>query len=182
MALVIVEGPDGSGKSTLIESLKASFKWAGVFVSAGPKSFEDQAARYKVLCNLPEQELFLSDRSFLYGEEVYPKIFNRDPKWSVERLRKMRLDCRHLVIYTRLEDDAYLTDRMVDGKSHKSAEHMDQVRKSTGILLDAYDDMMVDALVSGVSVIKYDWENNPLRELIEDINNWRNFHYGQSIT
>lgn len=75
--IIIVEGPDGAGKTTMIEKLKKRYPAAMTFHFGAPVEGEDQLLRYAVpMLKHPENTL-IYDRSW-YSEFVYgPVMRNR---------------------------------------------------------------------------------------------------------
>jgi cytidylate kinase len=173
--LLIVEGPDGSGKSTLAKKLAEHY---GVQVthSGGPKDRDSQREAYKeyVLESL-SNEVFVRDRSFLYGEDVYPYVLNRQPNFTHNELVALRNKLDHKVIYCHLDNKEHMTKNIShEFKAHKSKEHLDNVIANHKSLIHSYEEVMIEALFNGVHVCKFDYEHDTLPSLIEWIQNDNN--------
>ena len=72
---IIIEGCDGVGKSTLVESLAEKYGCDILHMTSwGPKTYTSYLHRY-------DQDGIISDRSFI-SEKVYSKVFNRPSEIS----------------------------------------------------------------------------------------------------
>lgn len=79
--IYIVEGPDGAGKTTLVEKILKSNRNARLMHFGAPKNDEDAFAYYKVyaqaIASKQEDEVLVFDRSW-YSDMVYgPVMRNR---------------------------------------------------------------------------------------------------------
>ena len=79
---IIIEGVDGSGKSTLVAKLRQRYKLDSLHVtSKDPNTFEF----YKSL--MLKSDL-VTDRDFI-GEMIWPEIFNRKGNLNLRKFEKL---------------------------------------------------------------------------------------------
>ena len=72
--IIIVEGPDGAGKTTAISGLVDQYPHAKVYHFGAPKPGEDQFLRYaKPIITATRDDLIIYDRSW-YSEFVYGPV------------------------------------------------------------------------------------------------------------
>lgn len=165
MSLIIIEGPDGAGKSTLVEQLSKDFGYR-VYRSGGPKTFEMMVQvldEMEILCN--KKEIYICDRSPWFSEIVYATALKRP--MAVDEISL--LDYWHLpqkVIYCRLADQNKMLARMsLAFKAHKPLEHTNAVIENYKAVCTEYESVMSDAKRAGVNIFKYDWEVTSLQSL-----------------
>ena len=76
---IIIEGPDATGKTTLAEKLQK--KYGMEYFHSTSKTPND----LKFHSDLLDKDNMICDR-FMCGEYVYPKIYNRPPKMTLEEI------------------------------------------------------------------------------------------------
>ncbi len=167
MSLIIVDGPDGAGKSTLINQIKSRF-----IVLSAPKSHAKKARNeYLIDYDMMRHEAkdshtFIRDRSFLIGEYIYPSILNRDPKFSQPELWNMLQIVDPIILYCRLDNKMDMFNNISrELKEHKPTEFTQSVLNQYEKIVDAYDDFMVNAKLAGIKVLKYDWKHHNVDDL-----------------
>lgn len=132
---VVLEGPDGSGKTTLMRNLvRQGFRSSG-HDGNRPK---DAAEAWKRLAEFAALGPCLRDRTFVISDWVYNEVFKRDPiipEW--ERLAWLAL-FRPTVIYCRPSVDTILA-APVPERPHKSPDWVEEVKANRRYIIDAYD-------------------------------------------
>lgn len=94
-SIVVIEGPDGAGKSTLVNHLMNTYGYAMYHSSSETKNDLDY---HLDLLNVPEDKVVL-DRYNL-GEIVYPIVYGRQPKMGPYEQHQIMKKCEELdVIY-----------------------------------------------------------------------------------
>ena len=76
---IIIEGPDATGKTTLANKLKEKYGFETMHLTS--KTPND----LKFHMDLLEKDNMVYDR-FMCGEMVYPEIYNRPPKLTIEEV------------------------------------------------------------------------------------------------
>lgn len=181
--IVIVEGMDGTGKTTLIQQLAH-------YLDVKPKKFIKSSGPYEdfkrtlVASTIPEiNELEtasakgapikrLYDRFPLISEAVYGPILRGrncfgDQYYS---LRSRLLALKTVIIYCRPDRDVIYTNVQQTPQMKGVLEHF-------GELLDAYDKLFVELTDSPVNsyITVYDYTRDEVRELIHNIRGFYNY-------
>jgi len=163
---VILEGPDGAGKSTLAASLARSLN-REVFHSGGPPVnkliLEDKLDEVE-----QKFDTHVIDRVPHISEPIYSRVSVRRsfiPEFQLhDRLK--RFD--PIVVYCRLpqmSDMFKAIDR--SKKPHKPSQHLEEVLKQYRAVVQDYDITMDLLSKSGVTVIMYAWTQMPVHKLVE---------------
>jgi hypothetical protein len=153
--LIIIEGPDNSGKSTLASWLAQSLNWR-MMHSGGPvKTIEERDDRLNLLFKVPQPVVF--DRFPCISERVYGPtlravdIFGDEHGQEWLRLFHSTPRC---VIYCRAP-----LSLMLDLEHHVSkpgsgddAKHVEAIKKNALALIHAYDRLMTEE-----EHLSYDW-------------------------
>lgn len=167
---IILEGPDGAGKSTLGEQLADALGYEYVHTGGAART----------LCMLIQRMLELEEQ----GAKGKGVIFDRVPHISdsiyKEAMGEPRLMHQgrargHLknmgpivVVYCRLRDsEAMLANILETKKSHKPPEYLEKVKASYPAIVEAYDWEMADLRETGVEVIQYDWTEHDFDTLLK---------------
>jgi hypothetical protein len=113
---IIVEGPDNSGKSTLVECISKALGWR-VIVSPGPsrnaQEFNERARQSL------GQDRIVFDRHCIVSEYIYGTA--RGSIMTDPLLERMFYDASHLLIF------CFMPEPTMEGhvvKDHDSAEHL----------------------------------------------------------
>jgi len=168
MSLIIVEGPDGAGKSTLITKLVSDFGFT-VYRSDGPKDAENmkRVVKEMTLLALDPITVYLCDRTPWISELIYSKALGRDPVMPFDFF----VPCFNLpqrIIYCNLNDSVSMLNNMSrEFKAHKPAEHTAQVVKNYEQVCNLYDELIGEIESEGIDVFDYDWMNGSYSELTQ---------------
>jgi len=171
MPLIIVEGVDGSGKTTLIQNFRqVASRLCWLFARSGPPQGPndlDETIRYLSLHRRYQTPL-ITDRHPLISEPIYGPIC-RDKSlieslgWSREEALNQIAHTADRVIYCRPELEVAI-------KASRVQRQMEGVEQQFWALYQAYDKAMQDLLQRGVNVIRYDWHDENLRGSLSDLN------------
>lgn len=165
MTLIIVEGPDGSGKSTLIEQLSKELGYP-IFKSGGPKDPELMKDTLYQLGKLSlKNEVYLCDRVPWISERIYGKALNR-PMVVPLRILENCLTLDQKIIYCFSENsEQMLTNMSREFKAHKPKEHTEGVIKNHADICKAYQELM-EIVRQSVPVFDYNWKDYNHQQLL----------------
>ena len=147
--MIIVEGPDNSGKSTLINQLGKDFGIKLIEpVSHGPvKGFKDLYDRTNGLIKRAisnHTNKIIVDRISLISEPIYGTICRNKNLWKLspkdeEKFWKVLdiLDC--IYIYCRPDDNIVLSMRTHQIKDYDTPVHLKALKENQQRIVEAYD-------------------------------------------
>lgn len=157
--IVVVEGPDNSGKSTLVEAIRAIDPRARV-VLGGPASRDALLARMTAAFVMHEAgEVVVCDRFPAVSEPVYGPILRErselddvDARASLGCLKAVGA----VVVYCRPPDDAVLDMRTHRRGPSDTPEHLSRLNERKREILERYDEIFADLEWIGLDVRRYD--------------------------
>lgn len=170
---IIIEGPDGSGKSTLIEKLVELSGCPSRHKGGPPKSFEEARERMHVL--FTEDYGKICDRCVLISEPIYGSILRnqsfitpRDFKEGIERLKTDAW----AIVYCCTEEDPVPTY----SKPWKPVEFAKTVENNLPAIRQMYRNVFNEILMMGKTVFIYDWKQGLTPEdVYMHLKNWAYF-------
>ncbi len=146
--MIIVEGPDNSGKTTLIDKLRAEFGLRLVKPVAGPpKDSWDLYTRCEYIikqANICLSKRLIVDRISLIGETIYGPICRGKNLWNEIPNLKADLDyALHCLdpfyIYCRPPLSVIQDLKTHQVKDYDTEEHLDKIKKESALIVKAYD-------------------------------------------
>lgn len=127
--MIVLEGPDGAGKSTLFEKLRPVFREYEFAHSGGPvRSSLDLGARMT-----QQHARQVRDRHFCISEPIYGKFFNR-PNLIVDSVINNWLQHRPFVIFCFAPDNALSEQK----GEHDTPEHAAGVAANHPAIVSEY--------------------------------------------
>jgi hypothetical protein len=155
--LIIVEGVDGSGKTTLIQNFRqVASRLCWIFARSGPPQSVldlDETIRY-LSRNRYYKTPLITDRHPLISEPIYGPIIRGksliEEYWDREEALDQIAAIADRVIYCR-------PDLQIALRSSKREPQMPGVHEQYWALYQAYDKAMEDLLRRKVKVLPYDW-------------------------
>lgn len=154
--IVVVEGPDGAGKSTLIDNLRVQSKRHFVALRrSGPPDHPAEITSVINWINTMRDGLvpLICDRHPLISEPIYGMTLRGSNilsnVYSVEDLKSM-FKYIDRVIYCRPPDRTILSKMHENAQLKGVTEHIEKI-------IDLYDKTMMLLEEWGVRVIAYDW-------------------------
>ena len=138
--MIIVEGPDGGGKSTLVNRLSQEFQVPVHHSGGPPKSEGDIISRHSHMLENPR---LIFDRAPAISDPIYGAILVRGSSLDAGDLLDL-LALHPLVIYCRPPIEHLL--KVQDGhevKAHETQEHVSGVMCHQPEIIVAYDRLMV---------------------------------------
>ena len=139
--LIIVEGPDGSGKSTLVRSL-VSVLGLHPHHTGGPiRSKGEMITRLAGVSQAVESHPagVILDRHPAISDEIYKSVSGDPLAMNQDMLDGYLLDARPLIVFCGLESMSEMW-RMIDrtNKPHKPPSHLDQVLRDYKKVVEGY--------------------------------------------
>lgn len=133
---IIIEGPDGSGKTTLIEHLIRNHSWPVVFGEGPPKHPGEMLERLKRFAQMAERT---QDQVTLYDR--HPSV--SDPIYSTAAGRSLLqpdyynwvYQLPHLCVYCQAKDDSLSNHTLGE---FDTPEHLTMVRENAPYIREAY--------------------------------------------
>lgn len=167
--MIILEGPDGAGKSTLGKTLSERLNIPLIHTGG----HQDRVAMYdaieEILDNPNEAVIF--DRISLISEQIYgpllrdKNIFNNP--FGQDMMMKLR-NRQPAYIYVRPKDPQRIFEVQLQTKPHKDQKHINKVAKLLYWVLDSYDKVFVELQEYGFQhCIQYDYTSDSIELLIE---------------
>lgn len=159
MPLLILEGPDGSGKTTLAAKLLKGTGHPTLLIkrSGPPGDIETLQFQARWIANQAKQGLnIIADRHPLISEAIYAPVVRKvsPPPWSLQDVIGAMKDKDLLLIYCRPD---YLTMQMGSTKE----KQMDGVHTYFRELVAEYDDWMNLLEGYGVPFYRHDYTTDP---------------------
>lgn len=155
--MIVLEGPDNAGKSTLGKQLSERFG-TEVQHSSNPKmSYEELRAKMFAIINDPRRDA-IYDRVPLISEAVYGTLLrgiNRFNGHEGDGIWQLFKSCRPLIIYCRPQDDTLSVG--LEFKPGEEPDHIESVRKQHLNIAHFYDNLMDSLTMTGFPVFKYNW-------------------------
>lgn len=148
--LVIVEGPDGSGKTTLIEQLRDHGHFILIRTSGPPPSLS-YVHDFCSLVSTETRETIITDRHPYISEPIYSKVLGRIPLHHIPR------PSPHLVIYCRPSVIPQLDPQA----------HLPGLASRTEYLYQVYDQWYLTE--NHFDIFRYDYLTNQLDDVVEAI-------------
>lgn len=165
--MIIVEGPDNSGKSTLVTTLVKDLnirllqsKYSGPPKTAKENYHKTRDIIVKAL-EYPGPNT-ITDRLSLIGESIYGPICRGQDLWIPYFDKKMKMysilkTINPFWIYCRPPKEVVLNMSSHQLKSYDTPEHLDEVSRNKSLILKAYDNYF--AFFGAYNFFLYDYTN-----------------------
>lgn len=164
--IVIIEGPDGSGKSTLISQLRASTElYCHVLSTSGPPpGFNAVIEELGWLANFPRSLFLICDRYRLISETIYGPILRGKSLVGAFNM--------HLIAEAEVDAIIYCRPRLetiVENVRRTKAAQLSGIWEHLGEIVQAYDELFDFISDSETRVINYDYEHQNHTQLIKEL-------------
>lgn len=147
--MIIVEGPDNSGKSTLIKQLRSELKLneiprVGHGPANGPKDLWERTYQIIDAVTKSKSRWVILDRFTLIGEDIYGPIlrhvnlWDRMPQEKIKFWRAVNL-LDPFIIYCRPPKDVITDMKNHIIKPYDTPEHVRRVNQKQELIIHAYD-------------------------------------------
>ncbi len=154
--VIVLEGPDGAGKSTLAERLQVMYQWPVVHTGGPNSSRQDVFDRIDQFRFMSRTNVIF-DRIAMVSEPVYSVLQHRDSYLDDCEILALVEQMNPVVIYCRLQDSERMLRRILESpKAHKSPEYLRKVQANHAEITKRYD--RVIGLLPPQNVIRYNWE------------------------
>jgi len=157
--MIVVEGPDNSGKTTLLKTISEAFR-TEIHHSGGPPKYDgetlDRTAEYL------QMDYKLYDRFPAISDQVYSPLFRGVNYFNTKRGQQLFKDFllkRPLIVYCRPPDEVLM--ELENHKFHpenETQEHFQKVMANQAKIIETYDALM--AQISNLNIapmVQYDW-------------------------
>lgn len=161
--LVIIEGPDGAGKSTLIQNLVAMGGFVSIHTGGPPRDrqdLEDKLDKIKLAFDIAGDDILLLDRHPAVSDPIYSKVSGSRSFMTPGFLGEQVWSMHPVFVYCRGSADSMRKNISKTPKAHKSPEQLLQVIQHHGEIVQLYD-----AFFSLVPHIKYNWQTDSVLSL-----------------
>lgn len=158
--MIILEGPDGTGKSTLAAALSSRFNIGHIQIGGNPGPL-DQVLQYCEECLLRVTDPVIQDRVTPISEYVYSQIFPRPylvkpvQQFLREYYIQSIIELNPIIVYCRVEDLTKVThtpsDSIIDVPSYLKA-----VTLNLSNLRQAYDKLFWKRAFESPRFLTYD--------------------------
>lgn len=149
---VILEGPDGAGKSTLAKFLSELLGLPVIHTGGPPDSKTALEAKLE-LCR--QHGLF--DRVPMISDPIYSTIAARPLYIPRHELMEELARMNPVVVYCRGKTRRMWENISQERKAHKSPDHLKQVMVEYSQVVDLYDEFFKSP-PRGLQVLRYNWE------------------------
>lgn len=156
--IIIVEGPDNAGKSTLCNKLSKDLGLPIVHPGGPPKdtiSIISRCLEQDASFTLANYFSFIYDRVTCISDDAYN--YNVNNHQGLAYFRSSLRNAKVLVIYCRPSDDQLKDFSGQMKKDHKSAETAKHAVDNVDIIIARYDYIMNELSDLGVNIERYDF-------------------------
>lgn len=168
--VIAIEGPDGAGKSTLIEKLKQDLGREVIHTGGPPKTREEWMDRL-IMVRSYQGKPVLFDRLPQVSEQIYGPLYHRDPLLTADDMDREASELQPLIVYCRLNTaDEMLTAMSQAEKAHKPPTHIALVVANYEQIVRAYDKKIAQLVcLPGIDVLQYSWKDDDYSSLLAEL-------------
>lgn len=162
--IIVIEGPDGAGKSTLAAALSEYFKWPIIHDGGPLTSRQDFLNRIKAKgWDNPEPKI--CDRICYISELIYAPLHCHEPFVSSLELNNWIDRMKPVIVYCTLDSSKEMVERiLMIPKAYKTPEFTAQVVKEHPEITRRYNLVMKE-----LQHTKFNWKKDDLRNLCRHI-------------
>lgn len=153
--MIIIEGPDNAGKTTLAKLLSKLISFEVIHAGSRPKSQGEVDRRYMEAIGNCDRNV-IQDRNFIVGQAVYGKVMNDNFVPMEDAINKLAKSGA-IYIYCRPANNVLLDLDNHDMKPHDNKEDFDIVMDKAEQIIELYDDLHLELGKRGMSISKHDY-------------------------
>ena len=163
--MIILEGPDNTGKSTLAESLTLKLDWPVIHPGGKPANQAEELRMILHQLKLSKEDI-IHDRVTCISQPVY-NVFRDDAIDLSYRfyLDEMLKNPNCVIVYCRPPKWKILDLATHEAKAHDSPEHLKMITDNAVHILSEYDKMF-----ETIPHVKYDYTVDTIESLLERLN------------
>jgi len=170
--LIVVEGPDGAGKSALVAKLARDLGREPFHTGGPPKNQQEKLERLARDRSFADKPMVM-DRIYHISEQIYRPLDGPLDPGEADMLTREILELNPVVVYCRLISTAAMLELIDRGKkNHKPTEYMKKVIAHHRDIVHAYDRLMGElgyGYPYGLTIFGYDWMQDRYANLLESI-------------
>ena len=170
--MIILEGPDGTGKSTLAELLGKRYDAPVHKIGSTPGS-PQAIVEYCETCDVRASQFVIQDRITPVSEAVYAKVLNRPivPSSVLDFWTRLifRQPGKPVFVYCRVDDLTQVTHHENPDDPNDTPEYLDLVTRNMRAVRDEYDAFFLRHTYPTNPFIVYDYTTTPLEALYEQL-------------
>lgn len=168
--VIVVEGPDGAGKSTLAQRLSKEMGRPLLHTGGPPASKELLLMKLEKID--AAQNNVILDRTPHISDPIYAKAEGRPLFLPVSSLHTRLQELNPIIIYCRLKSPREMYKHMYKGmdKEHKPQKHFAVVAENYLGIVQDYDTAMLKVQMTlGLDVLYYDWTQQSANMLSREL-------------
>lgn len=164
--MIIVEGPDACGKSTLAKRIVEELDIPTHHFGGPPDTEKEAVNRCELI--LDQRGLVVFDRVIMISEPIYSLIRSSPNLLAKYEYIKPLLELNPLIIYCRIYHGSQINrlNRDQSSKDYKSEGHINQVTRHIDDLNKSYDYIM-----RSIPHLFYDFEKMPVEVILHHCKN-----------
>lgn len=166
---IIVEGPDGAGKSTLVRRLAQDLHREAVHTGGPTKTMGAITKRLLEMQSYrPEKVIF--DRVTPISHPIYCRAEGRKLIANVKDLHQFLHRFGPVVIYCRLGSAEEMTSLISrEKKAHKPKDHLEEIVRKHAKIVELYDETMKLLRDEGLPIVTYNWQKDDYADLLRTL-------------
>lgn len=167
---IFLEGPDGSGKTTLGGHIKDHLGWLYSHSGGPTPTYEDYVQRVKEQHKMIDDHkgAVIIDRCCQISARAYLNVgepsYNPQGWESLIALDPILIFCTYQGDHSPEAKDRYLKSQM--GKGHKTMEYAVETWNGAAEVVSKYRELALTCRAQDLTVITYDFEVNNLHDLL----------------
>jgi thymidylate kinase len=157
--MIILEGPDNGGKTTLGKVLSEALHIPVLHGGGPPNSKAEAEKRIKIIFD--DKDTVIYDRAIQISEGIYAPIFRGSTYFNTRTaLSKLQKKHNPIIIYCRPPTHRIIKLEEKDFRPGEEVDHIKRVKENQGKIIKAYDELFGE-----VPHIRYNYMTHTLGDL-----------------